>query len=173
MEPSKEFLEFAKECDRLAQEADTKRHRRILKKMAEAWRKVAEEESRRPSLWLAKLMFLTSAALDFGILRQPQPHMGHMVESGSGSRHSQAAGQLQTFSGVTPILFWLCYQGGAPTRASSPATQTPCKSSRVTETNELYLPAMTVDSPVVDIKQDCPVEGRHDCPLRKGKAARR
>ena len=43
MEPSKEFLEFAEECDRLAREAETARHRQVLKKMAEAWRKVAEE----------------------------------------------------------------------------------------------------------------------------------
>ena len=46
MQPSKEFLEFAEECDRLAQEAETERHRRILRKMAEAWRKVAKESAR-------------------------------------------------------------------------------------------------------------------------------
>jgi hypothetical protein len=45
MEPSKEFLEFAEECDRLAGEAETARHRQVLKKMAEAWRKVAKERA--------------------------------------------------------------------------------------------------------------------------------
>ena len=46
MEPSNEFLELAEECDRLAQEAETERHRRILSKMAEAWRQVAKERAR-------------------------------------------------------------------------------------------------------------------------------
>jgi hypothetical protein len=46
MEPSKEFLELAEECDRLAQEAETERHRQILSKMAEAWREVAKERAR-------------------------------------------------------------------------------------------------------------------------------
>jgi hypothetical protein len=45
MEPSEEFLEFAEECDRLAREAETERHRQVLKKMAEAWRKVAKERA--------------------------------------------------------------------------------------------------------------------------------
>jgi hypothetical protein len=45
MQPSKEFLELAEECDRLAQEAETERHRRLLSKMAEAWRKVAKERA--------------------------------------------------------------------------------------------------------------------------------
>jgi hypothetical protein len=45
MESSKEYLEFAEECDRLAKEAETERHRRILRKMAEAWRQVAKERA--------------------------------------------------------------------------------------------------------------------------------
>jgi hypothetical protein len=43
METSKEFRDFAEECDRLAQVVETEHDRWILKKMAEAWRKVAEE----------------------------------------------------------------------------------------------------------------------------------
>ena len=45
METSKQFLEFAEECDRLAQEVETEHPRRILKKMADAWRKVAQEKA--------------------------------------------------------------------------------------------------------------------------------
>jgi hypothetical protein len=63
---------------------------------------------------LTDLIFLSSAALDFGILRQPQPDMRDVLERGSGSRHSQAARQLQTFLGVTPILFWLSHRNEVP-----------------------------------------------------------
>lgn len=38
-----EYREFAEECDRLAKEATTQRHRMVLKEMAEIWRKLAEE----------------------------------------------------------------------------------------------------------------------------------
>src|SRR6266480_4405869 len=34
---------FAEECNRLAKEAQAERHRVVLKEMAEAWRKLAEE----------------------------------------------------------------------------------------------------------------------------------
>jgi hypothetical protein len=43
METLQDFREFAAECDRLAEEAETEEHRRILKEMGAAWRKVAEE----------------------------------------------------------------------------------------------------------------------------------
>jgi len=49
METSQEFREFAKECDRLAEEVETENQRRILKEMAVAWRKVAEEDERNNS----------------------------------------------------------------------------------------------------------------------------
>jgi hypothetical protein len=38
-----EYREFAEECDRLAKEATTERHRMVLKEMAETWRKLAEK----------------------------------------------------------------------------------------------------------------------------------
>jgi hypothetical protein len=42
-ETSAQYRDFAKECDRLAQEAKTEHHRKILEEMAEAWRRVAAE----------------------------------------------------------------------------------------------------------------------------------
>jgi hypothetical protein len=39
------YRKFAEECDRLAEMAETERHREILERMAEAWRTLAEEES--------------------------------------------------------------------------------------------------------------------------------
>jgi len=46
MEPSQQYRQFAKECDRLAQQVGTEEQRRTLKKMAAAWRKLAEEHDR-------------------------------------------------------------------------------------------------------------------------------
>jgi hypothetical protein len=46
MESSQEYRQFAEECDRLAQQAETEEQCRTLKKMAAAWRKVAEEYDR-------------------------------------------------------------------------------------------------------------------------------
>ena len=43
METSKDFRNFAEKCERLAEEAASEHDRNVLKKMAEAWRKVAEE----------------------------------------------------------------------------------------------------------------------------------
>jgi hypothetical protein len=43
MESSSEYRRFAEECRRLAQDAKTERHRKILEEMAEAWSKLAEE----------------------------------------------------------------------------------------------------------------------------------
>ena len=43
METLQDFREFAAECDRLAEQAETEEHRRILREMGAAWRKVAEE----------------------------------------------------------------------------------------------------------------------------------
>jgi len=48
METSREFREFADQCESLAQQAENEHHRKILKKMAEAWRKVADEKASRP-----------------------------------------------------------------------------------------------------------------------------
>jgi hypothetical protein len=44
METSLKYRNFAAECDRLAESAKTENHQRILQEMAEAWRKLAEEE---------------------------------------------------------------------------------------------------------------------------------
>ena len=47
MQPSMKYQRFAEECDRLANNAETERHKKMLEKMAEAWRKMAEEEKNR------------------------------------------------------------------------------------------------------------------------------
>jgi hypothetical protein len=47
METSQEFRKFSKQCDRLAEEAETKNECRILKELAAAWEKVAEEYERK------------------------------------------------------------------------------------------------------------------------------
>jgi hypothetical protein len=41
---STEYQRFAEQCDRLAQQAEMERHRKMLERMAEAWRALAEEE---------------------------------------------------------------------------------------------------------------------------------
>lgn len=43
METSAQCRKFAAECDRLAAQAKTEEHRKILQEMAHAWRKVVEE----------------------------------------------------------------------------------------------------------------------------------
>ena len=50
METSQEFRTFSKQCDRLAEEAETKNERRILKELAVAWERVAEEYERKQLL---------------------------------------------------------------------------------------------------------------------------
>ena len=50
METSQEFRTFSKQCDRLAEEAEMKNERRILKELAVAWEKVAEEYERKQLL---------------------------------------------------------------------------------------------------------------------------
>jgi hypothetical protein len=47
MEASQEYRQFAEECDRLAQQVGIEELCRTLKKMAAAWRKVAEEYDRK------------------------------------------------------------------------------------------------------------------------------
>jgi hypothetical protein len=44
MVSSSEYRRFEEECRRLAQDAKTEHHRKILEEMAEAWRKLAEED---------------------------------------------------------------------------------------------------------------------------------
>jgi hypothetical protein len=44
METSKDFRKFAEECEQLAQLAPNDHERNILKRMAEAWRRVAKEK---------------------------------------------------------------------------------------------------------------------------------
>lgn len=43
MDPSTEYQRFAQECRRLAQQAKTEQHRRILEEMAQAWEQIARE----------------------------------------------------------------------------------------------------------------------------------
>ena len=47
MQPSTDYQRFAEECDRLAKNAETERHQKMLEKMADAWRKIAKEEKSR------------------------------------------------------------------------------------------------------------------------------
>ena len=49
MEPSTEYQRFAQECRRLAQQAKTEQHRRILEEMAQAWEKLAKETDQKGS----------------------------------------------------------------------------------------------------------------------------
>ena len=49
MEPTTEYERFAEECRRLALEAKTERHRKIMEEMAEAWMKLAKEADRESS----------------------------------------------------------------------------------------------------------------------------
>ena len=50
METSQEFRKFSKQCDRLAEKAETKNQHRILKELAVAWEKVAKEYDRKQLL---------------------------------------------------------------------------------------------------------------------------
>ncbi len=43
MENLSQYREFAEQCELFAVEAKTERHRNILKEMAEAWRRLAQE----------------------------------------------------------------------------------------------------------------------------------
>jgi len=43
MDTPDKYREFAEECDRLAKQAKTNVHRRILEDMARVWRQLAEE----------------------------------------------------------------------------------------------------------------------------------
>jgi hypothetical protein len=43
METSTEYRRFAQECRRLAREAKTERHRKIMEDMAGAWDRLAKE----------------------------------------------------------------------------------------------------------------------------------
>ena len=43
METSRQFQEYADECERLAEETTSEDQRRTLRKIATAWRRIAEE----------------------------------------------------------------------------------------------------------------------------------
>jgi hypothetical protein len=52
METSTQYRRFAEECRRMAREAKTERHRKILEEMTQAWEQLAKEadlESRHAS----------------------------------------------------------------------------------------------------------------------------
>jgi hypothetical protein len=97
MENSKQFREFAEECDRLAQEASTEEQRRVLTNLAAAWSKIT-------SLGLISFVLRGRAAV-FRVLRQAHPDLRHMAHQSARFRLLQRARQLQTLCGVTPIFF--------------------------------------------------------------------
>jgi hypothetical protein len=43
MEPITQYQRFAEECRRMASEAKSEEHRKLLEEMAQAWEKVAKE----------------------------------------------------------------------------------------------------------------------------------
>jgi hypothetical protein len=43
MHKAKQYLKFAEECEALAKQAKTERHRNILVEMARTWRRLADE----------------------------------------------------------------------------------------------------------------------------------
>ena len=49
METATEYRRFAQECRRLARDAKTERHRKIMEDMARAWDKLAQEAEREAS----------------------------------------------------------------------------------------------------------------------------
>jgi hypothetical protein len=49
METSTEYQQFAQECRRLARQARTERHRKIMEEMAQAWENLAKEADRKAS----------------------------------------------------------------------------------------------------------------------------
>ena len=49
METSTEYRRFAHECRRLAREAKTERHRKIMEDMARAWAQLAKEADEEAS----------------------------------------------------------------------------------------------------------------------------
>ena len=46
METSIQYREYAKECDRLAEETKEPRHKEVLREMAQTWRNLADQEER-------------------------------------------------------------------------------------------------------------------------------
>jgi len=69
-ETSAQYRAFAEECDRLAQEAKTEHHRKILEEMAEAWRRVA-------GLALSRSSFVS---LVYALFCQTEPHLCHVQQ---------------------------------------------------------------------------------------------
>ena len=49
MEQTMQYLRFAEECRRLAREAKSEQHRKLLEEMAQAWEKVAKEADPKSS----------------------------------------------------------------------------------------------------------------------------
>ena len=47
METQEKYREFAEECERLAKQAKSERHRKVLREMAEVWRKLADAADNR------------------------------------------------------------------------------------------------------------------------------
>jgi hypothetical protein len=47
MDTSTQYCEYAEQCELLASQAETERHRSVLKEMAEVWKELADEVDRK------------------------------------------------------------------------------------------------------------------------------
>jgi hypothetical protein len=47
MEKPEKYREFSEECERLANQAKTERHRKTLQEMAEVWRELADSADKK------------------------------------------------------------------------------------------------------------------------------
>jgi hypothetical protein len=47
MEKPEQYREFSEECERLAKQAKTERHRKMLREMAEVWRELAHSADKK------------------------------------------------------------------------------------------------------------------------------
>jgi hypothetical protein len=50
METPDHYREFAAECDRLAAQAKSEQHRKVLEEMAQAWRRLAQEHETKTGI---------------------------------------------------------------------------------------------------------------------------
>jgi hypothetical protein len=79
METSTQYRRFAQECRRLAREAKTERHRKIMEEMARAWDRLAseaDEEASHAPTCLALIGFFLCVWRS-PLACQAEPHLRH------------------------------------------------------------------------------------------------